>query len=253
MTAKQMGKLFQEFSQADPSTTRKYGGTGLGLAISRRLCHHMGGDISVESTLGDGSTFVIRLPIDSEATGNVTSRHTQTTQKVAQTSGSDVVLVIDDDATAREMMQRYLARDGYHVVTAADGEEGLRVARKIKPSVITLDVVMPEKNGWEVLRSLKSDRSLADVPVVMLTIIDERNKGYALGASDYVVKPINRKQLLSILNKYRQSDAVNRVLIVEDDAELRQRLKTTLVDARLGSRRSRERAGRSPEVGGDSV
>jgi len=228
MSAMQMGKLFQEFSQADPSTTRKYGGTGLGLAISRRLCNHMGGDISVESTLGEGTTFTMRLPIGSEPVGVDAGRHARAAPTDAHTSGSDTVLVVDDDPTVREMMQRYLAREGYHVVTAADGDEGLRIARHIKPSVITLDVVMPEKDGWDVLRALKSERALSDIPVVMLTIIDERNKGYALGASDYVIKPINRDQLLSILEKYRLSDSTNVVLVVEDEADMRRRLHTTM-------------------------
>ena len=216
ISAAQMAKLFQEFSQADPSTTRKYGGTGLGLAISRRLCIHMGGDISVESTLGEGSTFTMQLPIGSETDGNGPAKRTQPLPVGTRTLGRDTVLVIDDDPTVREMMQRYLAREGFHVVTAADGDEGLRIARSIKPAVITLDVVMPEKDGWDVLRSLKSERTLSHIPVVMLTIIDERNKGYALGASDYIVKPVNREQLLLILERYRLSDSTNKVLVVED-------------------------------------
>lgn len=219
MTAQQTARLFQEFSQADPSTTRKFGGTGLGLAISRRLCNHMGGDISVESTPDEGSTFTIRLPIDSQPSDDGATIRLQPNAGAATQAGNNTVLVVDDDPTARDMMRRYLAREGYHVVTASNGDEGLRIARKAAPSVITLDVVMPEKDGWDMLRSLKSDPSLADIPVVMLTIIDERNKGYALGASDYLIKPVNRDQLLSVLKKYRSSDSTSRVLIVEDDVE----------------------------------
>ena len=111
-------------------------------------------------------------------------------------------------------------REGFHVVTAQDGDEGLQVARKIVPSVITLDVVMPEKDGWDVLRALKSERELAEIPVIMLTIIDEKNKGYALGASDYVIKPINRERLLSILENCRAPDSTNRVMVVEDDPNM---------------------------------
>ncbi len=220
MTEEHMGKLFREFSQADPSTTRKFGGTGLGLAISRRLCNHMGGDISVESTSGEGSCFTVRLPIHSDSRGDSTSRRLQPTRVGTTEARSNTVLVIDDDPTAREMMLRYLEREGFHVVTAQDGDEGLRLAREIVPSVITLDVVMPEKDGWDVLKALKSERELADIPVVMLTIIDERNKGYALGALDYVIKPVNRERLLSILENYRAPDSTNRVLVVEDDPDI---------------------------------
>jgi len=228
MTKEQMARLFREFSQADPSTTRKYGGTGLGLAISRRLCNHMGGDISVESAPREGSIFTIRLPIESDAANESTTRRLQPVPVALAEGGSNTVLVIDDDPTVRQMMRRYLQREGFRVVTAADGEEGLRIAARIVPSVITLDVVMPEKDGWDVLRSLKSDPRLSSIPVVMLSIIDEKNKGYALGASDYVVKPVNRQQLVSVLEKYRMSDSTNRVLVVEDDPDTRRRLHSML-------------------------
>ena len=228
MTKEQMARLFREFSQADPSTTRKYGGTGLGLAISRRLCNHMGGDISVESEPGEGSTFTIRLPVESDTTDESTTRRLQPVPVAVAEGGSNTVLVIDDDPTVRQMMRRYLQREGFRVVTAADGEEGLRIAARIVPSVITLDVVMPEKDGWDVLRSLKSDPRLSGIPVIMLSIVDEKNKGYALGASDYVVKPVNRQQLVSVLGKYRMSDSTNRVLVVEDDPDTRRRLHNML-------------------------
>ena len=228
MTKEQMARLFREFSQADPSTTRKYGGTGLGLAISRRLCNHMGGDISVESEPGEGSTFTIRLPVESDTTDESTTRRLQPVPVAVAEGGSNTVLVIDDDPTVRQMMRRYLQREGFRVVTAADGEEGLRIAARIVPSVITLDVVMPEKDGWDVLRSLKSDPRLSGIPVIMLSIVDEKNKGYALGASDYVVKPVNRQQLVSVLEKYRMSDSTNRVLVVEDDPDTRRRLHNML-------------------------
>ena len=228
MTKEQMARLFREFSQADPSTTRKYGGTGLGLAISRRLCNHMGGDISVESEPGEGSIFTIRLPVESDTTDESTTRRLQPVPVAVAEGGSNTVLVIDDDPTVRQMMRHYLQREGFRVVTAADGEEGLRIAARIVPSVITLDVVMPEKDGWDVLRSLKSDPRLSGIPVIMLSIIDEKNKGYALGASDYVVKPVNRQQLVSVLEKYRMSDSTNRVLVVEDDPDTRRRLHNML-------------------------
>jgi PAS domain S-box-containing protein len=228
MTEEQMARLFKEFSQADPSTTRKYGGTGLGLAISRRLCNHMGGDISVESTPGKGSIFSIRLPVESGASDEITTRRLQPVPVARAEHDSNTILVIDDDPTVREMMRRYLQQEGFRVVSAADGEEGLRIAARIVPSVITLDVVMPERDGWDVLRSLKSDPRLSAIPVVMLSIIDEKNKGYALGASDYIVKPVIRQQLVSVLEKYRASGSTSRVLVVEDDPDMRRRLHNML-------------------------
>ena len=228
MTEEQMARLFKEFSQADPSTTRKYGGTGLGLAISRRLCNHMGGDISVESTPGKGSIFSIRLPVESGASDEITTRRLQPVPVARAEHDSNTILVIDDDPTVREMMRRYLQQEGFRVVTAVDGEEGLRIAARIVPSVITLDVVMPERDGWDVLRSLKSDPRLSAIPVVMLSIIDEKNKGYALGASDYIVKPVIRQQLVSVLEKYRASGSTSRVLVVEDDPDMRRRLHNML-------------------------
>ena len=228
MTEEQMARLFKEFSQADPSTTRKYGGTGLGLAISRRLCNHMGGDISVESTTGKGSIFSIRLPVESDVCDEITTRRLQPVPVARAEGDSNTILVIDDDPTVREMMRRYLQQEGFRVVSAADGEEGLRIAARIVPSVITLDVVMPERDGWDVLRSLKSDPRLCAIPVVMLSIIDEKNKGYALGASDYIVKPVNRQQLVSVLEKYRASGSASRVLVVEDDPDMRRHLHNML-------------------------
>ena len=230
MTDEQLGRLFQEFAQADASTTRRYGGTGLGLAISRRLCNQMGGDISVESTPGEGSVFTVRLPIDTEPDDEGVAPHGHENDVETAGASNSTVLVIDDDPTVRDMMRRHLAREGFHIVTASDGDEGIRIARRIKPSVITLDVVMPKKDGWDVLRSLKSETALADIPVVMLTIIDDKNKGYTLGASDYIIKPVNRDQLLSVLDRYRTADTSCSVLIVEDDPDMRNRLRRTLID-----------------------
>jgi len=228
MTEQQIGRLFHEFSQADPSMTRRYGGTGLGLAISRRLCNHMGGDISVESTLGRGSTFTVRLPIEPEHGIENGTRIPERGASGAVDATSNAILVIDDDPTVRDMMRRHLEGEGFRVVTASDGDEGLQAARTIVPSLITLDVVMPGKDGWDVLKALKSESILSDIPVIMLTIIDEKTKGYTLGASDYIIKPVSREQLLSVLSKYRSENSSNRVLIVEDDPDMRERLLSTL-------------------------
>ncbi len=227
----QLQKLFQEFSQADSSTTREYGGTGLGLTISQRFCHLMGGDINVSSILGQGSTFTVRLPMQVNQKGVLTIPSAKSSTDIATLTGrNNTVLVIDDDETALDMMRRFLAKQGFDVVTACNGEEGLRLAAELSPTVITLDVMMPGVDGWEILRRLKSNPELATIPVVMLTILDEKNKGYALGASDYVTKPIDRDHLRSILARYQLKDNGQRVLVIDDDETARQTLRRTLVN-----------------------
>ncbi|MFQ5567994.1 MAG: ATP-binding protein, partial [Paracoccaceae bacterium] len=178
MTPEQMTRLFQEFSQADASTTRKYGGTGLGLDLSRRLCRMMGGDITVASEPGLGSTFTITLPacvIDTTA-----EPATPVASPAEGTpAGAGTVLVIDDEPAVRDLMQRFLTKEGFRVVTAPGGEEGLRLAKELRPDAITLDVLMPGMDGWAVLAGLKADLDVTDIPVIMLTIVDEKELGYA--------------------------------------------------------------------------
>jgi signal transduction histidine kinase/CheY-like chemotaxis protein len=224
LTADQIERLFQEFSQADASTSRRYGGTGLGLALSRRLCRLMGGDIDVTSTPGEGSTFTITLP----ATVRASRTETLDGPEPGVREGASTVLVIDDEPTVRDLMSRFLTREGFNVVTASGGEDGLRLARELRPQAITLDVLMPDMDGWAVLSSLKGDPALADIPVVMLTITDERNVGYALGATDYLVKPIDRDRLLSVLARYQHARSV---LVVDDDPTVRGLLRRTLEKA----------------------
>jgi len=222
MTPEQLARLFEAFSQADAATTRKYGGTGLGLALSRRLCRMMGGDVTVESESGRGSTFTIRLPaVVTEAIEPAPP--TVTPERATPAVGT--VLVIDDEAAIRDLMQRYLAKEGFRVVAATGGEEGLRLARELRPDAITLDVMMPGLDGWAVLTALKADPAVADIPVIMLTIVDDKNLGYALGAADYLTKPIERDRLLTVLRAHRRDHPV---LVVDDDAALRQLLRRML-------------------------
>ncbi len=233
MTPEQMSGLFEAFAQADASTTRKYGGTGLGLAITRRFCRLMGGDASVESRAGVGSAFTLRLPAiarDPKTNHDIAPSGTVFPEQERSPQG-DVVLVIDDDPAARDLMHRFLIREGFRPETAASGEEGLRLARELHPVAITLDVMMPGMDGWAVLQALKNDKATAEIPVIMLTMVDDKNIGFALGATDYLTKPIDRARLSSILVRHRCRDTTAgcHVLVVEDDEPTRQMMHSMLV------------------------
>jgi CheY-like chemotaxis protein/nitrogen-specific signal transduction histidine kinase len=231
MTPEQMSRLFQEFSQADASTTRNYGGTGLGLALSRRLCRMMGGDIEVTSEPGRGSVFTARLPCRVADSASDAATVVDSGTRAAP-AGATTVLVIDDDPTVRDLMQRFLAKGGFQVAMARDGDEGLRLARELRPDAITLDVMMPHKDGWAVLSALKADPAIAHIPVVMVTMVDNKNMGYSLGAADYITKPIGRDRLMTVLNKYRKelggADASLNLLVVDDDPAVRQLMRRIL-------------------------
>ena len=223
MTPEQLDRLFQAFSQAEASTSSRYGGTGLGLAISKMFCEMMGGDIAVASTPGEGTAFTVRLP-----TEVAEPRDAESASPAVETHGrAGTVLVIDDDPSTRDLVGRILAKEGFRVLEAATGEMGLALARAEHPDVITLDVLMPGLDGWGVLAALKDDPALAAIPVVMLTITDDRGLGFALGASEYLTKPIERAQLAAVLARYRRTPGAA-VLVVEDDADTRTVLRRSL-------------------------
>jgi CheY-like chemotaxis protein len=233
--ADKLDHVFEEFSQADGSTTRDYGGTGLGLAISQRFCRMLGGDLTVISQIGEGSTFSIRVPAVLPETLVVQDDSMQPTVTDKNETGDrhtveqgDTVLVIDDDIEACEIIERYLSKDGFNIVTATSGEEGLRLAHKLQPVAITLDVVMPDMDGWSVLRALKVDPVLHTIPVVMLTMIDDQTKAYSLGATDYITKPVDRARLRSTLTRYHTQGARSLALLVEDDQATREVMLRTL-------------------------
>ena len=225
LTPDQQERLFQSFMQADPSTSRKYGGTGLGLVISRRFAQMMGGDITVHSELGRGSTFTVRLPRQGGAQG-----------RAGPPAGADealappapVVLVVDDEDATRDLIARGLEKEGFRPLAAGSGEEALRLARERKPDAISLDVVMPGMDGWAVLRALKADPRTSGIPVVMVSMLEDKDVGHALGASDYLTKPFDRQQLASALRRYRRDGAQRPVLVVEDDAATRDVIKRAL-------------------------
>ncbi|MBA2743216.1 MAG: response regulator, partial [Chthoniobacterales bacterium] len=231
LSAEQTGKLFQDFTQADASTTRKFGGTGLGLALTRRFCQIMGGDVTVRSVPNEGSVFTIKLPaIVSETKAeaaavvddSVALAEAGDAGEVGQSSPDDsCVLVIDDDPVQRDLMQRFLSKEGFAVRTAAGGDAGLRLARQLRPVAITLDVMMPDMDGWSVLAALKADAALRDIPVIMVTMLDDPERGFTLGAADYATKPVDRQRLSQILKKYTCANPPCPVLMVEDDPATR--------------------------------
>lgn len=243
MSQEQVDRVFDEFTQADSSTTRKYGGTGLGLPISRHFCHMMGGDIDVSSTQGVGSTFTVRLPaivepivaeteepLATDTVPVVEIRDRRRTTDIVPVVGAVTVLVVDDDPTVHEVLERMLSREGFNVISALSGDDGIELAREHKPNIITLDVMMPKVDGWAVLSRLKEDDELSHIPVVMLSMIDNDSLGFALGATDYLMKPVERDRLVSVLRRYyhkSETDRPGNLLIVEDDPDTRDLFQRT--------------------------
>jgi CheY-like chemotaxis protein/two-component sensor histidine kinase len=208
ITPKQQRQLFQEFAQADTSISRKYGGTGLGLAISHRFVEMMNGRIQVESEPGQGSTFTVLLPVEVRAVDAPESPHADEIAEAPEPSSNnsfsqDTILVIDDDASVRDLMSRFLTKLGMRVITTGSGEEGVELARRMRPLLVTLDVLLPDRDGWSVLHELKADQELSSIPVVMLTIVDNEATALSLGASNYLVKPVDRELLASVIEKHR--------------------------------------------------
>lgn len=230
MTEEQMGKIFQEFTQADISTTRQYGGTGLGLAITKRFCEMLGGHIELTSKEDVGSIFSVWLPVESAPAKTSTDemRKVETGTHNAITSTKNIILVIDDDEASRETIQTYLENDNFHVISTNNGQDGLRLAEEYHPRVILLDVLMPGMDGWAVLHKLKTTPALADIPVIMTTILTDRDMGYTLGASDYITKPVDKNQILRVVKRYRCQSAPCPILLVEDDTSTRQMMRDML-------------------------
>jgi len=218
MTEEQQTKLFQPFTQADSSTTRRYGGTGLGLAIAKQFTEMLGGTIKIESEFGHGSTFTLELPACTEIKPATPSIDVDESVKT-----NDIILVIDDDIVARELLKEDLSKLGYAVALAEDGEEGLKLANKIRPDAILLDIQMPSMNGWRVLSVLKSDSLLARIPVIIISMEVYQEKGYAQGAVDCLTKPISRDQLANILKRHHiGGDSTGLVMCVDDQEDSRE-------------------------------
>jgi signal transduction histidine kinase/CheY-like chemotaxis protein len=226
MTPDELSQLFQDFVQADSSTTRKYGGTGLGLSISRRFCQMLGGDILVESKPDVGSTFTIDLPRhhvdEKQGEGLAMPMSPVELARVAAESKEDgipTILSIDDNPDSLELIRRSLEKDGFHVLTASSGQAGLELARRYRPDAITLDVMMPDLNGWQVLATLKADPDVNAIPVILLSVVENRDVGMALGAVDCLSKPVDWIRLSSVLDRHAVVAKQKSILIIEDDPD----------------------------------
>ncbi len=231
MTPEQLTRLFQAFSQAETSTSRKYGGTGLGLAITKRFSEMMGGGVKVESTPGKGSTFTVWLPgspAEAKAPATAAGAAPGTVPAPVASGTRRLVLVVDDDPGVCDLMRRVLEREGLLVETAADGPTALAKARELRPALVTLDILLPGMDGWDVLAEMKADPDLSGIPVLMVSVMDEKDRGYALGAVDFLTKPVDRNDLRKVLLRCGLSDANRRVLVVEDDAASRALLRRGL-------------------------
>ncbi len=216
----QQSQLFEAFHQADSSTTREYGGTGLGLAITRSFARMLGGDVTVQSEFGQGSVFTLAVPdmqLPEDAELPELPLADQLPAGVTADEALASVLVIDDELASRRIIGTHLARERYHVIYATSGADGLEVARREHPDAITLDIMMPQLDGWAVLRSLKADPALASIPVVLVSLAADRRLGLALGAAAVLSKPVDRAELAATLRSISADLGVGPVLVVEDD------------------------------------
>lgn len=239
--------IFQPFQQVDSSTTREYGGTGLGLAITKSIVEMLHGAISVSSELGKGSCFRITLPLswhettagpaDVKAAPTAPAASSDSGLKPAYSQptkpGADAplkVLIVDDDPDARELLASYVKAAGGLAITCGDSRQALKMAADQQPGLITLDIMMPGLDGWEVLKRLKADPATQNIPVVIISIAADKRRAVVLGAMDALTKPISSSQLETLLQRHVQGHAIERVLIVEDDRDTQQLLRSFLQD-----------------------
>jgi CheY-like chemotaxis protein len=201
-------KLFQAFSQVDDSPTRKTGGTGLGLSICQHLINMHGGRIWVESSIGKGSTFHFTLPFF----------RTEAENTLLPISNK-VILAIDDDSQVIGLYERYLHPQGYQVIPLTDPARALERAKQLRPFAITLDIMMPGIDGWTVLDLLKGDPDTRNIPVIICSIIEDLEKGFNLGASDYLVKPILEDDLVNSLDRLNTDGSIREVLVIDDNRD----------------------------------
>jgi CheY-like chemotaxis protein len=230
MTEEGLSKVFKEYEQAERSTSAKHGGTGLGLPITKKLTEMMGGDVIVTSELGAGSVFTLYIPrvcpqeYDEVEDGNAISKLSEKEK---------VVVLIDDDVHIHEIIRRTLSKIGLTLIGATDGEKGLQIVRELKPKLLLLDVLMPGRDGWSILKECKSDPELRDMPVVMVSQLSQNVLSESLGADDYLTKPIDRDLFLETVKRLIKdsSNGENKVLVIDDNADVRELLSRMLTDA----------------------
>jgi GAF domain-containing protein/CheY-like chemotaxis protein len=229
--ADKLEHIFEEFTQVDASTTRKAGGTGLGLAITRHFVEMHGGRIWVDSEVGAGSTFTFTLPLERPAPE--APEEMPQVEPAAPPVGHKRILCLDDDPGVITLYRRYLEKQGYQIFGVQDASQAVAEARRLQPAAITLDVLMPNQDGWAVLAELKSAPDTSHIPVIVCSIIEDESKGFALGAADYLVKPITESELLRALDRANHGKAAQTVLVIDDEADAL-RLIRRMLEARPG-------------------
>ncbi len=232
-------RIFQEFQQVDGSYARQYEGTGLGLALTKKLIELHGGSIWVESEKDKGSSFYFTIPVTEkdmvtpEQSSFPVGTNERGIEKPTTGRGQGVVLVIEDDPHSFELISACLDEAGYQVIHVANGSEAVETARLVQPSIITLDIILPDKDGWEILQELKASPETMHIPVVITSVLDDEETGFSLGAADYIVKPVSRAELLERMARLHQTEIGNRIsdiLVVDDDIDFVDFLATILED-----------------------
>lgn len=239
MKPEDQNKVFREFWQADSSFARKYEGTGLGLALSKKIIELHNGNIWFTSEYGRGSTFYFSLPLKASYKAPVPKESepepsSVTGEKATSDKGMNTVLVVEDDRMAANLLTVYLTKEGYNVVVAADGEDAIRKAKKFHPFLITLDIMIPKVDGWDVLSMLKNSPDTADIPVIIVSVIDNKELGYSLGAAEYLIKPIDREKLINTVNtciSLEKQGKPMRILVIDDDVKVVKYMSTLLEKA----------------------